>query len=94
MNDVYRALADPTRRQILALLRSGDRSAGELAAAFDLAWPTISGHLKVLREADLVQADRHGTSISYHLNVSVVEEAMAALLESLGIGRAGRKENR
>lgn len=86
MNDVYRALSDPTRRRILSLLRGGDLPAGELAAQFDLAWPTISGHLKVLREADLVQADRHGTSITYHLNLSVLEEAMASLMSALGIG--------
>jgi DNA-binding transcriptional ArsR family regulator len=86
MNDVYRALSDPTRRHILAMLRSGDMAAGELAAEFDLAWPTISGHLKVLREADLVQADRNGTSITYHLNVSVLEDAMASLMSALGIG--------
>ena len=86
MNDVYRALSDPTRRRILALLRRGDMAAGELAAEFDLAWPTISGHLKVLREADLVQSDRHGTTITYHLNVSALEEAMAALMSALGIG--------
>jgi DNA-binding transcriptional ArsR family regulator len=86
VNDVYRALSDPTRRRILALLRASDMTAGELAAQFDQAWPTISGHLRVLREADLVQADRRGTSISYHLNVSVLEEAMSALMSALGIG--------
>lgn len=86
MNDVIRALSDPTRRRILALLRSGDMTAGELASSFELSWPTVSGHLKVLREADLVQADRHGTSISYHINVSVLEEAMASLMTALGIG--------
>lgn len=86
MNDVYRALSDPSRRRLLALLRRGDMTAGDLAAEFDLAWPTISGHLKVLREADLVQADRNGTSITYHLNVSVLEEAMASLMSTLGIG--------
>jgi ArsR family transcriptional regulator, arsenate/arsenite/antimonite-responsive transcriptional repressor len=86
VNDVYRALSDPTRRHILALLRRGDMTAGELAAEFDQAWPTISGHLKVLREVDLVQTDRHGTTITYHLNVSVLEEALAALMSALGIG--------
>lgn len=90
MNDVYRALSDPTRRRILALLRDGDMTAGELAGQFDLAWPTISGHLKVLRDADLVQADRHGTSITYHLNVSVLEEALASFMTALGIGKEER----
>jgi DNA-binding transcriptional ArsR family regulator len=90
MNDVYRALSDPTRRRILALLRDRDVTAGELASQFDLAWPTISGHLKVLRDADLVQADRHGTSITYHLNVSVLEDALASLMGALGIGKEER----
>jgi len=86
VNDVYRALSDPTRRRILGLLRRGDMTAGELAGSFELTWPTISGHLRVLREADLVHADREGTSIRYHLNVSVLEEAMASLMSALGIG--------
>lgn len=86
MDDVYRALSDPTRRRILAILRGGGVTAGELAAQFDLSWPTVSGHLKVLREADLVHADRHGTSFTYHLNVSVLEAAVASLMSALGIG--------
>ncbi len=91
MNDVYRALSDPTRRRILALLRRGDLSAGEIASQFEQSWPTISGHLGVLKEASLVQADRRGTTIRYHLNVSVLEEAMAALMHALGIGAPPRK---
>jgi DNA-binding transcriptional ArsR family regulator len=78
---VYRALADPTRRRVLALLRDRDMTAGELAAQFELSWPTMSGHFTVLREADLISADRTGSTITYHVNVSVLEEAMAALLE-------------
>lgn len=60
-------------------------TAGELAAQFDLSWPTMSGHFAVLRDADLIAAERVGTSINYHLNVSVLEEAMAALLEAFQI---------
>ena len=86
MNAVYRALADPTRRRLLALLRDRDMTAGELQAQFAQSWPTISGHLRVLREADLVQADRHGTSITYHLNVSLLEQALAMLMDNLRIG--------
>jgi len=83
---VYKALSDPTRRRVLALLRERDMTAGELAAQFELSWPTMSGHFTVLREADLISADRSGTSIIYHLNLSVLEEAMAALLHAFQIG--------
>ena len=86
MNDVYRALSDPTRRRILALLRDGDWTAGELQAEFVQSWPTISAHLRVLREADLVQADRHGTSITYHLNVSLLEAPWPASWRRWGSG--------
>jgi len=88
---VYRALADPTRRRVLALLRERDMTAGELAAEFDLSWPTMSGHFTVLREADLISADRQGTSITYHLNLSVLEEAMAALLDAFRIEPGARR---
>lgn len=94
MTDAFRALADPTRRRILALLRRDDMTAGELAAQFDLTWPTISGHLRVLREADLIHADRNGTSITYHLNESVLEATLAALLSALGVGEGDRGESR
>ena len=86
MNRVYRALADPTRRRVLTLLRERDMTAGELAAQFDQSWPTMSGHFSVLREADLISADRVGSTITYHLNLSVLEEAMAALLDAFRIG--------
>jgi ArsR family transcriptional regulator len=88
---VYKALADPTRRRVLAMLRERDMTAGELAAAFDLSWPTMSGHFTVLREADLISADRQGTSITYHLNLSVLEEAMAALLDAFRIDPEGSR---
>jgi len=83
--DIYRALADPTRRRILALLRERDMTAGELAASFALAWPTMSGHFAVLRECGLVQADRTGSTITYHLNFTVLQEALMSLLETFRI---------
>ena len=83
---MYKALSDPTRRRVLALLRERDMTAGELAAEFEQSWPTMSGHFTVLREADLISADRSGTTITYHLNLSVLEEAMAALLHAFQIG--------
>ena len=60
-------------------------TAGELAAQFELSWPTMSGHFAVLREADLIDADRTGSTITYHLNISVLEEAMAALMDAFRI---------
>jgi DNA-binding transcriptional ArsR family regulator len=84
--DVYRALGDPTRRRILSLLRERDMTSGEIAGRFDVTWPTISGHLAVLKEADLVQVDRHGTSLTYHLNVSLLEETLLGLLDMFRIG--------
>ncbi|MFC0862806.1 metalloregulator ArsR/SmtB family transcription factor [Sphaerimonospora cavernae] len=86
MNRVYEALAHPTRRQIIALLRQRERSAGELAEHFDIAKPTLSGHLRLLREAGLIYGERHGTSIVYHLHLSLLEEALGALLEMFRIG--------
>ncbi len=81
MSAVYKALADPTRRRILQMLREKEMSAGEIAGHFDLAKPTLSGHFAVLRAADLVQAEKTGTTIIYRLNVSVLEEALMALMD-------------
>ncbi len=86
MNAVFRALADPTRRDILAMLREGARTAGEIAAAFDVAWPTISRHLGVLRDAGLVLAERDGQFIRYELNTSVMQDFVQHLLEWSGQG--------
>lgn len=91
MSDVFDALAHPVRRKILKLLREGPMSAGDLAERFDLAKPTLSGHFAVLKTAELVTAERKGTSILYRLNMSVLEEAMAALL-SIADARAPEPE--
>ncbi|MFH1571193.1 MAG: autorepressor SdpR family transcription factor [Gemmatimonadota bacterium] len=89
-NKVYRALADPTRRRILELLRGGDLTAGQLAAHFGQTKPTLSRHFSVLQEADLIQGDRAGRTITYHLNVSVLEEALLAMMSLFGMGPAPR----
>jgi DNA-binding transcriptional ArsR family regulator len=77
----FKALADPTRRRILALLREGDLPAGEIAAQFPVAWASVSHHLTVLREAGLVVATREGQFIRYSLNTTVVQDAMQHLLD-------------
>jgi len=75
MNDkTFRALADPTRREILRLLKSGPRSSGEIAEAFPTAWATVSRHLAVLRDAGLVITERQGQTIFYELNTTVLQE--------------------
>ena len=93
MNEVFRALSDPTRREILRLLKRGDLSAGELAERFPLAKSTLSGHFNVLRHAGLIVAERRGTTIQYSLNLSAFEEAMSAVLALLETRRP-RKEKR
>lgn len=90
MNRIYTALADPTRRKILELLRQRDMTAGEIAEHFNLAKSTLSGHFAVLREADLIQGDKTGTTITYHLNVTVLEEALWALMNIFDIEKGGK----
>jgi DNA-binding transcriptional ArsR family regulator len=88
MSEVFKALAHPTRRAILRLLREREMSAGDIAAHFDLTKPTLSGHFNELRDAGLVEVQRQGTSLIYRLNASVLEEALLELMD--GFGLAGR----
>lgn len=90
-NQVYRALADPTRRRILALLRERPMTAGELAGQFPLSWPTMSGHFAVLREAGLVQADRTGSTVTYRLNTTVLQDSLMALFDAFGLEPTERR---
>lgn len=90
MADVFKALAHPVRRQILKVLRDGPMTAGELADRFPVSKPTMSGHFAALKEAGLVRAERHGTTIRYRLNAGAAEEAIALIMELTG---AGRKES-
>ena len=80
MNIVFKALNDPTRRQILDLLRAGDLSAGDIAAHFDATKPTLSHHLDLLRQAGLVESYRKGQFIMYTLNTSVLDELLGWLM--------------
>jgi DNA-binding transcriptional ArsR family regulator len=87
MSAVYKALADPTRRRILELLRERAMTAGEIAGHFDLAKPTLSGHFAVLKAADLIDAEKSGTTILYRLNLSVLEEALMSLIDTFQLSR-------
>jgi len=92
MSDLFGALAHPVRRKILALLRRRPMTAGELAEAFDLAKPTLSGHFAVLKEAGLMSGTRRGTTITYHLNMSVLEEAAHLVMDLAGVDERKKKE--
>jgi DNA-binding transcriptional ArsR family regulator len=85
MSSVFKAIADPTRRRVLALLRARPMSAGDLADRFDVSKPTMSAHFTVLREAGLIDASRHGKSIIYRLKMSVLEEALMELAATVGL---------
>jgi DNA-binding transcriptional ArsR family regulator len=84
MNDVFRALSDPTRREILELLRSGPRTSGEIAAKFTTSWATISRHLSVLKDAELILVERNGQHMVYELNTTVFQEVVENLIKWLG----------
>ena len=88
MSSVFKAIADPTRRQVLAHLRERPMSAGELAERFDVSKPTMSAHFSVLREAGLIDASKHGKSIIYRLRMSVLEEALMELAQAVGLDMA------
>ena len=79
VNEVFKALADPTRRRILELLCRGEKTAGELADACGMSRPSASHHFSVLKQADLVAARRAGQQIYYALNTTVVEDLLASV---------------
>lgn len=81
MNAAFKALADPTRREILQLLRDGPRTSGEIAEQFPIAWPTVSRHLAVLREAQLILSERRGQQIMYELNTTVFDDIVQQIME-------------
>ncbi len=97
MDAIFRALSDANRREVLRLLRSRDMSAGEIAERLPIAKSTLSGHLNVLKDANLVIAERAGTTINYRLNVAAYEEIIAAVFSVLGVGgtraRSGTRDD-
>ena len=84
LQQTLKALADPTRREILNLLKTGKKSAGEITDHFDVTAASISRHLSVLKEADLIRDHRQGKFIFYELNASVLEEIMLWITELKG----------
>ena len=84
MSHVFKALSDPTRRRVLQLLKQGPRTAGELASEFDVSKPTMSAHFSVLREANLVVSQKQGKTVTYHLQMSVLEDALLSFAQTFG----------
>ena len=81
MNAIFRALNDPTRREILKLLRDRDMTAGEIAQQFEMTKPSISHHLDILKQAGLVSATKKGQFIIYSLNTTIMDEIINFFLE-------------
>jgi ArsR family transcriptional regulator, arsenate/arsenite/antimonite-responsive transcriptional repressor len=91
VNTVFKALNDPTRREILSLLRQKDMTAGEIAANFNMSWPSISHHLDLLRQSGLVQSEKNGQFVYYTLNMTVVDELMHWLVQFSTKKKGGKK---
>ena len=81
IDEVFKAMADPTRRRILRLLTAGEQTAGEIAKSFDISGPSMSHHFNVLKHADMIKGRREGQQILYSLNTTVVEDALAFFLD-------------
>jgi DNA-binding transcriptional ArsR family regulator len=85
INAVFKALSDPTRREILRMLARGELTAGELASSFDMTKPSMSHHFTVLKEAELIFSRREGQQIYYSLNTTVLEDVLTRLWDHLGL---------
>jgi len=90
--EVFKAISDPTRRQVLKLLRRGSKSAGEIADAFDITKATLSHHFNVLKAADLVRCERRGQQVVYSLNTSVFEDVATVLMGLFQVEGVKEKE--
>ena len=76
MNDIFKALSDPTRRRILELLMENDMNAGQIADCFNISKPSISHHLTILKSAGLIQDERQGQKLVYSINMTVFDECV------------------
>ncbi len=85
MSTIFKALSDPTRRQVLQHLQRGPLGAGELAELFDVSKPTMSAHFAVLVGAGLIDADKQGRTITYRLKLSVLEDALLSFAQAFGL---------
>lgn len=94
MNKSFKALSDSTRRKILKLLREKDLTAGEIAEYFDISKPSISHHLSVLKNAELIIGDKQGQNIYYSLNTTAIQEIMNWVFDLTERGENNEKENR
>lgn len=81
MNIIFKALNDPTRREILQLLQEKDMTAGQIADRFHISWPSVSHHLDLLKQAKLVTTEKDGQFIYYSLNTTVVDEIVKWLMQ-------------
>ena len=83
-NAVFKALSDPTRREVLRLLAHGERTAGELAESFDMTKPSMSHHFAVLKAAELIRSRREGQQIYYSLDTTVLQDVLARMFDLFG----------
>ena len=86
MKDVWNAMADPTRRKILTMLQEKDMTAGEIAERFEISGATVSHHLKILREAELVLTFKEKQTITYSLNTTVFQDFIKSISDMFGRG--------
>ncbi len=91
LNLMFKALADPTRRKIILLLRDGDLTAGQIADHFPISKPSVSRHLALLRQAGLILDERQGQNIVYSLNTTVFQDVVEWIFEATGT-RPGKKD--
>lgn len=84
VGNVFKAISDPTRREILKLLNDKDLSAGEIAKHFDISKPALTKHLNILREAELVSSEKQGNFVIYSINVTVLQQSLSKFMAIFG----------